>query len=147
MLPIPDGHTFSMRLRVTRRMTARFFECEIHPLYATFAIVEHFEYASRQAILRFVEPEEDALGSAVAVTHRSAVPVGAVVAITARVMEVDGSRIVCRVEAESDGRMVAEGTIEQRVVMREKLDRMIETLYRDRGIDAKQPTAIQREKG
>ena len=56
-----------MRLRVTPEMTARFFGGGIHPVYATFALVEHAEYASRQAILPFLEPEEDAVGASVAI--------------------------------------------------------------------------------
>jgi fluoroacetyl-CoA thioesterase len=118
-----------MRLRVTGQMTARFFDCRIHPLYATFAIVEHCEYASRQAILPFLDADEDAVGSAVALDHRSAVPVGALVSITARVVEVEGRRLVCRVEVSWNGAIAAEGTVEQRVVLRRKLQSMIEGIY------------------
>jgi fluoroacetyl-CoA thioesterase len=118
-----------MRLRVTSEMTARFFGCEIHPLYATFAVVEHCEYASRQAILPFLESDQDAVGSAVAITHRSAVPVGAIVTIIARIAEVDGAKVRCRVEVRRGERIVAEGTVEQRVVLREKLRHMIDGLY------------------
>ncbi len=118
-----------MRLRVTDRMTARFFDCRIHPLYATFAIVEHSEYAARQAILPFLESGEDAVGSAVTLTHRSAVPVGAIVSITARVKQVEGRRLLCDLQVACGAAIVAEGTIEQRVVSREKLRGMIAGLY------------------
>jgi fluoroacetyl-CoA thioesterase len=132
--------TFSMRLVVTGEMTARFFGCEIHPLYATFAVVEHCEYASRQVIRPFLAPDQDAVGSAVQITHRSGVPVGALVTITARLVEVDGGRIVCAVEVRSDDRVVADGTVEQRVMPKEKLQRMIAGLYADISEDKKRPT-------
>ena len=122
-------HTFSMRLRVTSDMTARFFGGEIHPLYATFAIVQHCEYAARQAILSFLQREEDAVGSGVAITHRSAVPVGAVVTITARITGIEGRRVLCAVEVRRGETIVADGSVEQRVVLREKLERMIAGLY------------------
>lgn len=118
-----------MRLRVTGRMTARFFDCQVHPVYATFAIVEHCEYASRQAILKFLDPEEDAVGSAVTLGHRSAVPVGALVSITARIVEAEGRRILCRLEVRWKETIVAEGTVEQRVVLRQRLRAMIEAIY------------------
>jgi predicted thioesterase len=118
-----------MRLRVTPEMTARFFDCTIHPVYATFAIVEHGEYASRQAILGFLEPEEDAVGAYVELEHTSSAAVGEVVEITARVIEVDGRSITCAITARGRHGVIAHGTGRQRVVPKRKLQERIAALY------------------
>ena len=84
-----------------------------------------------QAILPFLKRDEDAVGSAVSITHRSPAPVGATVTITAFVVSIDGRRILCAVEVRYGETIVADGTIEQRVVLREKLRQMIKGLYPD----------------
>ncbi len=125
-----------MRLRVTREMTARFFDCTIHPVYATFAIVEHSEYAARQAILGFLDRDEDAVGSFVALEHTAPAPVGAMVEITARVIEVEGRTITCEIIARAvNGVELARGSQRQRVVSKERLRERIAELYDEQTTD------------
>lgn len=118
-----------MQLRVTPEMTARFFGCTIHPVYATFALVEHGEYAARQAILPFLEPEEDAVGSFVELEHVSPAAVGWIVEITATVIEVEGRSITCEIIASSREGVIARGRQRQRVVSKERLRQRIAALY------------------
>ena len=125
MLPIPQSHSFSMRVRVTPEMIARFFDCTMHRVYATFKLVEHAEYAARMAIRSYLEPEEDAVGSAVRFEHLAPTPVGWTVEITATVAAVDGRTIVCDVVATNRNGVIARGSVEQRVVGRERLARML----------------------
>lgn len=124
-----------MRLRVTSGMTARFFDCAIHPVYATFALVEHGEYAARQAIIGYLDRDEDAVGSFVALEHMAPTPVGAVVEIVARVTEVDGRDITCAIIARSGGIEIARGTQRQRVVSKLRLRERIAELYREQEVD------------
>jgi predicted thioesterase len=126
MSPLPTGHTFTMRLRVTAAMTARFFECEIHPLYATFAAVEHAEYAARCAIRSAVEPHQDAIGLAVELEHRAPAAVGTLLTIAATVERLEGRDIWCAVAiTAADGREIARGRTGQRVISREKRDQLV----------------------
>jgi predicted thioesterase len=118
-----------MRLRVTPRMTARFFDCLIHPVYATFALVEHAEYATRQAILQFLEPDEDAVGASIELEHTGATPVGWIVEIRARIIEVAGRSISCEIVAYNRKGEIARGRGRQRVVSKEKLRARIAALY------------------
>lgn len=118
MYSFPEDHSFSIRLRVTPEMTARFFDCEIHPLYATFKIVEHAEYVSRCAILPFLEPEEDAVGSSVQVEHIAPARVGDVVQVEATVVEVEGRDITCHFTVTREERELARGKTVQRVVVK-----------------------------
>lgn len=136
MLPIPSDHRFTMRVEVTEEMIARFFDCTMHRVYATFALVEHAEYAARMAIRPFIEPHEDALGTAVRIEHLTPTPVGWVVEIAATVTAVDGRRIVCDVVASSRRGVIARGEIEQRVVARERLQAALDDLTEHRAHDA-----------
>lgn len=120
-----------MRLRVTTEMTARFFDCAIHPLYATFSLIEHAEYASRQAILPFLEPDEDAVGARVELEHSAPTPVGWIVEITVRVIEHDGRSITCAVTARNRNGVIAEGTQRQQVVSKRRLRERIAALYNE----------------
>ena len=117
---VHESHSFSIRLRVTPEMTARFFDCEIHPLYATFAIVEHAEYVSRCAILPFLEPEEDAVGSAVSIEHVAPARVGEIVRVEASVTRVEGKEILCDFNVSRDKEEIARGRTTQWVVGKER---------------------------
>ncbi len=125
-----------MQLRVTPEMTACFFGCTIHPVYATFALIEHGEYAARQLILPFLEPEEDAVGSLVELEHTAPTPVGWIVEITVRLIEVDGRSITCEIIARNAEGVIAHGKQRQRVVSKEKLRQRIAALYQ------RQPSTI-----
>ena len=117
-----------MRVRVTGEMIARFFDSTMHPLYATFAFVEHAEYAARMAIRSFLETHEDAVGSAVRIEHIAPTPVGWIVEIAATVTKVDGRTIVCEVVATNRNGIAARGEVDQRVVLRDRLARTINDL-------------------
>lgn len=118
-----------MRVRVTPEMIARFFDCTMHPVYATFALVEHAEYAARMAIRSFLEPNEDAVGSAVRIEHVAPTPVGWIVEIAATVKRVEGRTIACEVIATNANGVIARGEVDQRVVLRERLNSTINELY------------------
>ncbi|MBL7989319.1 MAG: thioesterase [Chlorobi bacterium] len=128
------GHQFTMRVRVTDAMTATFFGSTIHRVYATFALIEHAEYASRQAILPFLDPEDDAVGAAVTVEHSAPAIVGDVVTVAAIIAEVDGRTIVCRFTVTNGGQPLATGTQTQRVVNKARLKQKIAEMY-ERGSD------------
>lgn len=121
MRPIPENRSFTLRLRVTSEMTARFFDTAIHPVYATFAVVEHAEYAARCAILPYLEPHEDAVGGAVSIQHFAPARVGEIVEIEARVIEVGEREIICSISARTGEGEIASGTQMQRVVLKERV--------------------------
>lgn len=118
-----------MRVRVTPDMTATFFGSTVHPLYATFAIVEHAEYASRQAIISFLDVDEDAVGSMVEIEHVAPAPVGAIVSIEAVVREVEGRTIISDFVATLGPSVIARGRCGQRVVDRSRFEERIASLH------------------
>jgi len=64
------GAEASVTISVTDDMVARFEELGlVHPVYSTWSMVRHVELASRKVILPYLEPDEEAVGYSVSVTH------------------------------------------------------------------------------
>lgn len=107
---------------VTPDMVATFEELGlVHPLYSTWSMVRHMELACRKIILPYLEPHEDAVGYSITVTHLAPTAVGEQVTARARLVEVEGRRIVCAVEAFNQYEKIGEGTQVQMLVRRERL--------------------------
>jgi len=101
-------------------MTARFFDCAVHPLYATFAIVEHAEYVCRCAILPYLDADEDAVGSAVEIKHAAPTKSGEIVRIEGKVDRLEGRTIICTFTAWNGEKEIARGTTTQHVIAKRR---------------------------
>jgi predicted thioesterase len=104
---------------VTPEMTARLFDREVHPVYATAWLVRHAEEAGRLIVERHLGPGEDATGYHIEVTHEAPARVGDRLAVRAWVTE--AGRRSCTVAFEVTGAngLVGRGTFVQRYVARE----------------------------
>ncbi len=108
------GAEASVTISVTDDMVARFEELGlVHPVYSTWSMVRHVELASRKVILPFLEPDEEAVGYSVSVTHLAPAPVGATVTARARLVRVDGNQVICEVTANRGTTTIGEGTTVQ----------------------------------
>jgi predicted thioesterase len=109
-------------ITVTADMLARFEDLGlVHPVYSTWNMIKHMELASRKVILPYLEPDEDAVGFGVSVTHRAPTPAGATVVARARLERIDGNQIVCAVAAYNERTLVGDGTTIQMLVPKEAL--------------------------
>jgi fluoroacetyl-CoA thioesterase len=125
--PIPGDACARLEVVVTPELTVRFDRLgPVHPVYATFRMAQHFEEAGRALLLPFLEPDEDAVGSAVSVEHLAPAAVGTLVRIEARCAGVDGNRVTCACRAvDGEGRDLGHGSTVQVVlpgtVLRERI--------------------------
>ncbi|HEV8354551.1 MAG TPA: thioesterase family protein [bacterium] len=118
-----------MTVTVTAEMLATFEELgPVHPLYATWSMVRHMELACRKIILPYLLPDEDAVGHSISVTHLAATAAGEQVTLRARLLRVDGRRIICAVDAYNEHEKIGEGTQVQLLVPRERLAGRIRAL-------------------
>lgn len=124
----------SIRIRISPSMTARFFDAAVHPVYATFAIVEHAEYLSRVLIRGDLEEGEDAVGSAVEIRHVGPARVGEIVTLEGEVRSIEGRKIICDVRVHVDGREVAEVVTEQVRLPKERVREMMGGTGNDAGL-------------
>ena len=88
----------------------------VHRVYGTGAMVRDMEYAARLVLLPLLEAGEEGVGAEVWCRHVAPVPVGAAVELAATVTQQTARRLVCRVQARCDGRLVGEGTVTQVIV-------------------------------
>lgn len=136
-----SGARAEVTVVVTPEMTAQFEELgPVHPVYSTWAMVHHMELACRKIILPYLEPEEEAVGYSVSITHLAPTPVGMTVTVRARLAQVDGNRIVCDVEAVNELTRIGEGTQVQVVLPKQRLAARIAQMsghrrHSERGVD------------
>jgi fluoroacetyl-CoA thioesterase len=116
------GETVTHEVTVTQDMTARLFDREVHPVYATAWMVRHVEEAGRLLVERHLGPDEDATGYRIELTHERPAAVGERIRIAARVTSVD--QAACTVEFEVHGAagVVGTGSFVQRYVPRGALN-------------------------
>ncbi len=112
------GEEVTHEITVTAEMTARLFDREVHPVYATAWMVRHVEEAGRLLVEPHLGPEEDATGYRIDLTHERPVQVGDRVAIRVRVTEVDERACTAAFEVHGPSGVVGSGTFVQRYVRR-----------------------------
>lgn len=111
------GAEAQVTVTVTNDMLARFEELGlVHPVYSTWSMVRHMELASRKVILPYLEPDEEAVGYSVSVTHLAPAPLGATVTARARLVRIEGNQVICATSALSGSTTIGEGTTVQVVV-------------------------------
>jgi fluoroacetyl-CoA thioesterase len=114
---LEPGAEADLRITVTEDMLARFEHLGlVHPVYSTWSMVRHMELVSRRLLLPYLEDHEEAVGYNVSVTHRAPTPLGAVVAIRARLVAVEGNQVICAVSAHNARGLIGEGTTIQVVL-------------------------------
>lgn len=119
---LAPGAQAQVTIVVTPEMVAGFEELGVvHPVYSTWSMVHHMELACRKIILPYLEPDEEAVGYSISVTHLAPTLVGMRVTVTARLEQIDGNRIVCAVEAANERTRIGEGTQVQVVLPKARL--------------------------
>lgn len=113
MKEIPVGATARRHLLVTPETAIDFLGDERARVLSTPHMIAYMEWAARDALLPFLDPNEDSLGTLVNVRHLAATPVGMSVEFTATVTEVQGRRVLFRVEARDEKELVGEGVHER----------------------------------
>lgn len=114
MQPIPEpGAAARHAFVVTPAMCPHFEERLVHPVCATWTLVNQMEYAGRLVILPALEADEEAVGARFEITHRSPAAIGSTVEVTARVLSATRRRLTCSVQATVGDRLVAEGEFVQ----------------------------------
>ena len=110
---------------VTDADLATFETGNVHPFYATFALGRDVEWACRQFVLEMKEADEEGIGTFLNITHKSSALLGDTVEIKATLTELHGNTVNCSFEVLVSDRLVAEGTQGQKILKKEKVDRLI----------------------
>ena len=93
----------------------------VHAVLSTFALGREMEWAARLFVLEMKAPDEEGIGTELAIQHHAPAFAGETVVLTATFEVLDGSSLRCAVEARVGARLVANGHTGQRIVARARL--------------------------
>lgn len=110
------GDSSTRTITVSGSMTARIGDREIHPVYGTVPLVSHVEELCREILEPHLEDDEAGVGYRLELVHHAPAPSGVEVVLTASVADVSLRRLLCDFTARQDGRLIATGSFEQRIV-------------------------------
>jgi predicted thioesterase len=113
---------------VAENDTATFDSGRVHPVYATFALGRDAEWVCRLFVLDMKEDDEEGIGTFLHVTHESPAKSGSKVIFEATLKAVEGNSVICSFEAKSGDRLIATGETGQKILKKEKLERIFNAL-------------------
>ncbi len=107
---------------------ARFESGEVHPVYSTFALARDAEWSGRLFVLKMKEAHEEGIGTGITVEHLSPALIGQEVLFTAALLAINGNEVVTNYIATVGDRVIAKGRQWQKIILKEKLDRLFKAL-------------------
>lgn len=122
------GEKIEISKTVEENDLATFETGTVHPFYSTFALGRDVEWACRQFVLEMKEEDEEGIGTFLNITHKSPAMLGQTVRIEAVLTELDGNSVNCSFSVWVNDRLVAEGTQGQKILKKEKLERIKQQL-------------------
>lgn len=107
---------------------AAFESGQVHAVYSTFALARDAEWSGRLFVLEMKEDGEEGIGTGLTITHNSPALIGQQVLFTATLSEVNRNEVVTDYTATVGDRLIASGRQWQKIVPREKLDKLFDSL-------------------
>lgn len=117
-----------LTFQVTEKDTATFETGQVHPFYATFALGRDAEWTCRQFVLNMKEDHEEGIGTFLTIYHRSPALLGETINIKATIKSIEGHEIICVWKALVGDRVIAEGEQGQKILKKEKIERLIASI-------------------
>ena len=114
-IPIGAKGTFTLRVK-PEHLANRFKDPMLPQVLATPVMILFMENAALAAIRPYLEQGESAVGTAIAVEHLAATPVGHEVRAEAEVVKVQGKRIEFKVSARDETEEIGRGTHQRMVI-------------------------------
>jgi len=124
MLPIDPAAVKVYRYVVKEEDVAAFHGQVVHAVCSTFVLVREVEWTTRLFALDLCEPDEEGIGTHVSIDHKNPAFIGEEIIFTARIERVEGNLLMCGVEAKVGDKVIAMGRTGQRVLKREKIERL-----------------------
>ncbi|HVI45669.1 MAG TPA: hypothetical protein VM802_12400 [Chitinophaga sp.] len=127
--PFQPGDTRQFTRQVRSEDCAAFDSGQVHPVYATFALARDAEWCCRLFVLEMKEEDEEGIGTTLTVHHHAPAIVGSEVVFTATIATLKGHEIICNYEARCGARLIASGTQGQKILKKEKLEKLFRDLF------------------
>lgn len=116
MAGIPVGARHERKLLVTSEVAIDFLGSEEARVLSTPHLIAFLEMTSRDAVVGFLEPGHDTVGTRVDIRHLAATPIGMQVTFRAEVVAVNDRRVTFKVDAFDEREKIVEGTHERFII-------------------------------
>ncbi|HEY7347499.1 MAG TPA: thioesterase family protein [Ktedonobacterales bacterium] len=125
-MELKPGLRGSSSLVVAEEHTAAHFGAGGVHVFATPMMIGLMENAAFSAVQQVLPEGQSSVGSRIDIRHLAATPIGMKVTTTAELLEVDGRRLVFRVEARDEKELIGEGQHERFIINLERFLSRIE---------------------
>lgn len=102
----------------------------VHQVYSTFCLTRDAEWSTRLFVLEMKEADEEGIGTFIEVIHRSPALVNSTVDFFATLDAVNGHEVICSFVAKCGERIIAEGKTGQKILKKEKLERIMSSIQK-----------------
>ena len=116
MAEIPVGTVHEEGIVVTGELAVNFMGVEGARVFGTPHMIAYMERTCRNAVMPFLEPGQDTVGTHVDVYHLAATPMGMLVNLRAEVTSVEDRRVNFKVQAFDEKDKIGEGTHQRAIV-------------------------------
>ena len=119
------GLTHEMERQVTEDLSAQKVFPHVPNVYATRAMVGHFEEVCAEMVLPYLGEGEQTVGIGMKFSHIAATPIGMKVRFNAKLVEVDGRKLTFEVEGFDEVEKIGKATHERFIINAEKFNSKI----------------------
>ena len=119
------GLTHEMERQVTEDLSAQKVFPHVPNVYATRAMVGHFEEVCAEMVLPYQGEGEQTVGIGMKFSHTAATPIGMKVRFTAKLVEVEGRKLTFEVEGFDEVEKIGKATHDRFIINAEKFNSKI----------------------
>ena len=119
------GLTHKIERQVTEDLSAQKVFPHVPNVYATRAMVGHFEEVCAEMVLPYLGEGEQTVGIGMKFSHIAATPIGMKVRFTAKLVEVEGKKLTFEVEGFDEVEKIGKATHERFIINAEKFNSKI----------------------
>lgn len=112
------------RKKVEASDVAAFHGEVLHKVYSTFAMARDMEWSSRLFFIEMKDDDEEGVGTHLSIDHRAPAFIGEDLVIKATVSSLRDNELICDIEVQAEGRVIATGKTGQRMLKKERLKRL-----------------------
>jgi len=119
------GLTHEIERQVTEDLSAQKVFPHVPNVYATRAMVGHFEEVCAEMVLPYLGEGEQTVGIGMKFSHIAATPIGMKVRFTAKLVEVEGKKLTFEVEGFDEIEKIGKATHDRFIINAEKFNSKI----------------------
>jgi predicted thioesterase len=119
------GLTHEIERQVTEDLSAQKVFPHVPNVYATRAMVGHFEEVCAEMVLPYLGEGEQTVGIGMKFSHIAATPIGMKVRFTAKLVEVEGKKLTFEVEGSDEVEKIGNATHDRFIINAEKFNSKI----------------------